>query len=76
MAQASCLSHLYKLNAQQLNWGEHFQLNDSTIEPLTNIGQVTARILGFNDQLRLLERQLLIDKKKYPSSVAMRRMKD
>ena len=37
---------------------------------------VTARILGFNDQLRLLERQLLIDKKKYPSSVAMRRMKD
>jgi hypothetical protein len=24
----------------------------------------------------LLERQLLIDKKKYPSSVAMRRMKD
>lgn len=57
------------------NWGEHFQLNDSTIEPLTNIGQVTARILGFNDQLRLLERQLLIDKKKYPSSVAIRRMK-
>ena len=45
------------------NWGEHFKLNNSTIESLTNIGQVTARILGFNDQSRLLERQLLIDNK-------------
>jgi hypothetical protein len=58
------------------NWGEHFKLNNSTIESLTNIGQVTARILGFNDQSRLLERQLLIDNKKYPSLLAMRRMKD
>ena len=58
------------------NWGEHFNLNNSTIESLTNIGQVTARILGFNDQSRLLERQLLIDNKKYPSLLAMRRMKD
>ena len=56
------------------NWGEHFKLNNSTIEFLTNIGQVTARILGFNDQPRLLERQLLIDKKKYPSPSAIRRM--
>ncbi len=31
-------------------------------------------ILGLNDQLRLLERQLLIDKKKYPSLSAIRRM--
>lgn len=44
------------------------------IEPVTNIGQVTARILGFNDQPRLLERQLLIDNKKYPSPSAIRRM--
>lgn len=56
------------------NWGEHFKLNDSTIEPLTNIGQVTVRILGFNDQPRLLERQLLIDQKKYPSFAAIRRI--
>ncbi len=56
------------------HWGEHFKLNNSTIEPLTDIGQVTVRILGFNDQLRLLERQLLIDKKKYPSASAIRRM--
>lgn len=56
------------------NWGEHFKLNNSTIESLTNIGQVTARILGFNDQPRLLERQLLIDNKKYPSLSAIKRM--
>ena len=56
------------------NWGEHFKLNNSTIESLTNIGQVTARILGFNDQSRLLERQLLIDNKKYPSLSAIKRM--
>ena len=49
-------------------------LNNSTIESLTNIGQVTARILGFNDQPRLLERQLLIDNKKYPSLSAIKRM--
>jgi len=56
------------------NWGKHFKLNNSTIEPLTNIGQVTAIILGFNDQSRLLERQLLIDHKKYPSPSAIGRM--
>lgn len=49
------------------NWREHFKLNNFTIEPLTNIGKVTARILGFNDQPRLLERKLLIDNQKYPS---------
>ena len=57
------------------SWGTHFQLNDSVIEPITNIGIVTVRILGFNDQQRLLERQLLINKKRYPSSSALKRIK-
>jgi hypothetical protein len=35
---------------------------------------LTARILGFNDQPRLLGRQLLINKKKYPTPEAMKRM--
>jgi hypothetical protein len=51
-------------------WSAHFKLNNTKIEPRSNIGQVTARILGFNDQDRLLERQLLIEKKKYPSTSA------
>lgn len=57
-------------------WGTHFILNNSLIEPITNIGEVTVRILGFNDEQRLLERQLLIKKKKYPSPSAIKRMKN
>ena len=48
-------------------------LNDSVIDPLTEIGEVTARILGFNDQPRLLERQLFIEKKRYPCPSAIKR---
>jgi len=44
------------------------------VTQITNIRKVTARILGFNDQSRLLERQLLIHNKKYPSSSAIKRM--
>jgi hypothetical protein len=55
-------------------WGEHFKLEDILIQPITNIGEVTARILGFNDLPRLLERQLLIYKNKYPSPAALKRM--
>jgi len=57
------------------SWRTHFRLNNSLIEPITNIGKVTAKILGFNDQQRLLERQLLIEKKIYPSLSAMKRIK-
>jgi hypothetical protein len=56
------------------NWGEHFKLEDALIQPITNIGEVTARILGFNDRPRLLERQLLITKNKYPSPAALKRI--
>jgi hypothetical protein len=56
------------------HWGTHFKLNNYVIKAVTSIGEVTARILGFNDQTRLLERQLLIDKRKYPSSSAIKRM--
>jgi hypothetical protein len=55
------------------NWEEHFMLNNSVIDPLTEIGEVTARILGFNDQPRLLERQLLIEKKRYSCPSAIKR---
>ena len=55
--------------AQPVDLLKVVQTYNSTIESLTNIGQVTARILGFNDQSRLLERQLLIDNKKYPADI-------
>jgi len=47
-------------------WSEHFQLDGVTIAALSSIGEVTARILGFNDRERLLERQVLIDRGRYP----------
>lgn len=56
------------------NWAEHFQLEAYLIQPITNIGEVTARILGFNDSARWLERQLLISQNKYPSPAALKRI--
>jgi hypothetical protein len=56
-------------------WADHFQLTDAVLTPLTNIGDATARILGFNDSERLLERQLLIAQKKYPHPAALKRMR-
>jgi HNH endonuclease len=58
-------------------WREHFQLNDLdliTIEPISEIGEVTARILGFNSRDRLLERQELREIDRYPTIEARRRM--
>jgi hypothetical protein len=55
-------------------WGEHFQLQVSTIDPKSSIGEVTARILGFNDRDRLLERKVLIDRGCYPHPSALLRM--
>src|SRR3990167_3075969 len=56
-------------------WADHFQLAGVVIEPFTGIGEVTARILGFNDSDRILERQALIAVLKYPTSAALARMK-
>jgi hypothetical protein len=53
-------------NPRRDRWSQHFQLDQSMIAPRTSIGEVTARILGFNDRDRLLERQALIDTGRYP----------
>ena len=47
-------------------WLDHFALVEATIEPLTDIGEVTVRIFRFNHPDRLLERQNLIDAELYP----------
>ena len=56
-------------------WGEHFRLAEAVLEQLTDIGEVTARILDFNNDERILERQALIASGKYPSESALRRMR-
>lgn len=58
-------------------WHEHFRLAGADgvhIVPLSNIGEVTARILGFNAPERLLERQTLREIDRYPTIEAVRRI--
>jgi 5-methylcytosine-specific restriction endonuclease McrA len=53
-------------NPRTDKWTDHFRLKESTIEPLTEIGEVTARILSFNSDDRILERKALIKAGRYP----------
>jgi hypothetical protein len=55
-------------------WADHFRLNGAIIEPLTAIGEVTARILGLNNGDRVLEREALMAVGKYPRASALARM--
>ena len=40
-------------------WDEHFKLDGSVIEPLTRVGEVTARMLRLNAAERVVERRLM-----------------
>ena len=44
----------------------HFLLNDARIEGITQIGQATSRLLKLNAPNRILERQVLINQRRYP----------
>ena len=57
-------------NPRTDRWTEHFRLEQATIRPLTTIGEVTARIFGFNDSARLHEREEMIQFGTYPSDAA------
>lgn len=57
-------------NPRTDRWAEHFRLDGASIQSLTTIGEVTARILGFNDGARIHERDQMIRFGKYPSEVA------
>jgi len=61
-------------NPRADRWSAHFYLQGAKIAALTPIGEVTARILGFNSDSQVIERQMLIDEKRYPSPAAMQRM--
>jgi hypothetical protein len=55
-------------------WADHFTLDGLTIVAISDIGEVTVRILDFNDSDRLLERQTLSEVGRYPSAAARVRM--
>jgi len=47
-------------------WPEHFRLRGGNIEPLTEIGEVTARLLRLNAPDRVLQRRALQQVGVYP----------
>ena len=51
-------------------WNEHFKLKVVEIVPLTEIGEVTVRILDFNHAERIIERQELQARGRFPSPEA------
>lgn len=57
-------------------WAEHFTLADDAllIEPRTDIGAATARILAFNDPERQMEREALHAVGRYPPAAALPRI--
>lgn len=57
-------------NPRTDRWAEHFRLEGASIQALTAIGEVTARILGFNDSARIHQREEMIRFGKYPSETA------
>ena len=52
----------------------HFKLDGQRIVPLSDVGEVTARILDFNAAERVLEREALAQVGRYPTPEALSRM--
>lgn len=52
-------------------WLDHLQLNRLSIQPRTEIGEVTVRILRFNNIERTLEREELNKVGRYPNMAAL-----
>jgi hypothetical protein len=59
-------------NPRKDKWNLHFQLDGAFIRPISDIGKATSRILDFNTDERIMERESLIAKERYPSSEALK----
>ncbi len=53
-------------NPRRDKWNDYFRLDGVIIQPLTDIGKVTARIFKFNSKKRIAERQTLVKIGVYP----------
>lgn len=61
-------------NPRQDRWSSHFLLDGSIIRSLTAIGEVTSKILCFNDSVRVVERDALRAIGRYPPPAATGRL--
>lgn len=52
-------------------WPDHFKLEELIIQPITEIGKATAKILDFNHIDRIIERQTLMDVGRYPHKTSL-----
>lgn len=52
-------------------WSEHFRLDGGIIVAVTDIGSVTVKILKFNADERIMEREVLISRGLYPNKTAL-----
>src|SRR5215471_18776418 len=57
-------------------WSACFVLRGDIIHPLTDSGEATGTILKFNDAERVLERETLRRVGRYPTSAALKRMRE
>ncbi len=62
-------------NPRQDNWADHFKLDGARFKPLSDLGEATIRILGMNDDDRVLERQVLIEEGRYPAAFPQARVR-
>lgn len=53
-------------NPRRQRWSAHLRVDGGTIEPPTPVGEVTARLLDFNNETRVEIRDILVQLKLYP----------
>ena len=58
-------------NPRTDRWKEHFYRSENRIETLTDIGEVTARLLEFNHPERVAFRKFLSEAGRYPTVEAL-----
>ncbi|HEV7225606.1 MAG TPA: HNH endonuclease signature motif containing protein [Pirellulales bacterium] len=68
-------SYVRFFNPRIDRWSEHFSIQGARIGPLTEIGEVTVRILELNSAERLLEREALRAIGRFPSLEAAARIR-
>ena len=61
-------------NPRADRWAAHFLLSGHEIQPTSEIGEATARILGLNSMERVLERRTLMARGRYPRPAAQELM--